>query len=328
MRRYFFLAVIFLLVCTTGCETTSYSEKADNFVMPPLRLKKLVAVDVFENKAGFGSEMQLGTGMADMLTDSLMQSGFFRVMERQAVESVVKEQDFAAGGRTTKAGSVARIGKMPPVQILIRGAVTEFDVQSSDGGQGITYGGVTIKMHRTTAHIAIIIRLIDTTTGQVLDSQRIEGVAEAGGLGVDFVDSDFDLHQDASKKTPVGKACQIAIDRAVRYIIIRMSKQPWEGKVIAVRNGAIIINAGSESGIKVGDRFVVLEAGEEFIDPDTGMSLGSDSIEIGEIEIFSVSQKFSKAAVVSGGGFEAKNIVREKQIDKINQIDPTHLGAE
>lgn len=317
MVRFFFCScVVVFLVSVVGCETSSYSVREDNFVLPPLRLKKLVAVDVFENKAGFGSEHQLGTGMADMLTDSLMQSGFFKVMERQAVESVLTEQDFAASGRTTQAGSVARIGKMPPVQILIRGAVTEFDIQSSDGGQGITYGGVTIKMSRTTAHVAIIIRLIDTTTGQVIDSQRIEGVAEAGGFGFDLMNSDLDLHHSATKKTPIGKACQIAIDRAVRYVIVRMAKCAWEGKIVAVQSGAIVINAGSDAGIKVGDRFIVLEPGEEFIDPDTGMSLGSDSIEIGEIEIFSVSPKFSKAAVVLGAGFEPKNIVREKQIDQ------------
>ncbi len=315
-KFFWYCCCTFFLLFIVGCETSSYSVREDNFVLPPLRLKKLVAVDEFENKAGFGSEHQLGTGMADMLTDSLMQSGFFKVMERQAVESVLTEQDFAAGGRTTQAGSVARIGKMPPVQILIRGAVTEFDIHSSDGGQGMTYGGVTLKMSRTTAHIAIIIRLIDTTTGQVIDSQRIEGVAEAGGLAFDLMESDFDLQHSATKKTPVGKACQIAIDRAVRYVIMRMSKHSWEGKIVAVQSGAIVINAGSEAGIKVGDRFIVLEPGEEFIDPDTGMSLGSDSFEIGEIEIFSVSPRFSKAAIVSGAGFEAKNIVREKQIDQ------------
>jgi len=171
-------------------------------------------------------------------------------------------------------------------------------------------------MSRTSAYVAIIIRLIDTTTGQVIDSQRIEGVAEASGVGFDLVDSDLDLHHSSTKKTPVGKACQIAIDRAVRYIIMRMAEHSWEGKVVAIQSGAIVINAGSEAGIEVGDRFTVLRPGEEFIDPDTGMSLGSDSFEIGEIETYSVSPKFSKAAVVSGAGFEPKDIVREKEIDQ------------
>ena len=61
-------------------------------------LKKLVAVEEFENKAGAASNWKIGTGMADMLTDALIHSGNFIVLERQAVQSVLAEQDFAASG--------------------------------------------------------------------------------------------------------------------------------------------------------------------------------------------------------------------------------------
>ncbi len=278
----------------------------------PRALKKLVAVEQFDNKSGAVGNWKIGTGMADMLTDSLIQSGEYKVMERQAVESVLKEQDFAASGRTTQAGSVARIGKMPPVQILIRGAVTEFAESKSGGGQGLNIRGFNINMKKGSAHVAVIIRLIDTSTGEVLDSQRVEGDAEAGGLGLGYSGGGFGFGSSGFTKTPIGKACQIAIDRAVAYISGKTRNMPWQGKVIVVKNGTLIINSGSNVGIVTGDVFDVYNVGEEFIDPDTGMSLGSESSKIGEVEVISVMEKFCKATPISGSGFEAKNVVKSK----------------
>ncbi len=274
-------------------------------------LKKLVAVETFENKAGAGSQWNLGNGMADMLTDALVQSGHFKVMERQAVQSVLKEQDFAASGRTTQATAVANIGKMPPVQVLIRGAVTEFQQNTGGGGQGLNVRGFNIKMKKASSHVAVIIRLIDTTTGEVLDSQRVEGKAEEGGLGFGISAGGAGFGQSGFTKTPLGKACQIAIDRAVEYIIAKTGNIPWEGKVVTVKGDTIIVNSGSNVGISVGDKFAVFRKGEEFIDPDTGMSLGAETTKIGEIEVVNVQEKYSKATAISGSGFEAKDIVRD-----------------
>lgn len=279
----------------------------------PRALKKLVAVEQFQNKAGAQSSWQIGTGMADMLTDSLIQSGQYKVMERQAVESVLKEQDFAASGRTTQAGSVAKIGKMPPVQILIRGAVTEFAESKGGGGQGVNIRGFNLNMKKERAHIAVIIRLIDTSTGEVLDSQRIEGDAESGGVGFGYSGGGSGFGSSGFTKTPIGKACQVAIDRAVAYIFAKTKDMPWEGKIVAVKNGNLIINSGSNVGIMAGDVFEVYNLGEEFIDPDTGMSLGSESSKIGELEVISVMEKFCKAVSISGSGFAAKDIVKSKE---------------
>src|SRR6266403_2223208 len=51
-------------------------------------LKKIVAVSSFENKTTWRGQVDLGDGMADQLTDALMQSGQFSVMERQHLGAV------------------------------------------------------------------------------------------------------------------------------------------------------------------------------------------------------------------------------------------------
>ena len=67
-------------------------------------LKKIVAVSRFDNKTAYSSAA-IGDGMADQLTDALMQSGQFTVMERQNIKDVIKEEDFANSGRVQKAKS-------------------------------------------------------------------------------------------------------------------------------------------------------------------------------------------------------------------------------
>ena len=75
----------------------------------------------------------------------------------------------------------------------------------------------------------------------------------------------------------------------------------------------MIINAGEKGGVSVGDRFAVYRAGEELIDPDTGLSLGSMETRIGEIEVVKNDIGEGKAAqckIVSGQGMERGDLVR------------------
>ena len=99
-------------------------------------LKKVVAVSRFENQTSFvdpssGSSGQalLTNGLADQLTDALIQSGRYIVLERQTLTDVIGEQDLATSGRVQQAQS-ARTGKLTAAQILIKGTVTEFGLRS------------------------------------------------------------------------------------------------------------------------------------------------------------------------------------------------------
>jgi len=273
--------------------------------------KKLIAINNFENKAGGWAQWDLGNGMSEMLATSLIASGQFTVLERQEIRDVIQEQDFAVSGRTTSAGKQAAIGKILKSQIMISGAVTEFEAQSGGGGQGFRFEGFTIGSNRSTAHVAVNIRIYDTTTGEILDSQRCEGLAKSGGLAISYSESQFGFGGNQFHKTPVGKACQMAIDKAVFFIAGRLARIPWEGAIIKVKeDGTSYINAGSRAGVFVGDIFNVFKKGEDLIDPETGMNLGSDNTFAGKVQVSRVNEKFSIAIPISGGGFAREDIVR------------------
>ena len=279
-------------------------------LLPPLvGPKKTVAVMDFENKAGAASEFRIGSGMAEMLTTSLINSGRFIVVERQAIQDVLTEQDFGASGRTTQEAA-AKFGRVLNAQILVRGAVTEFAQRTSGGGQGFRYKGISLGMSGGKAHVAVNIRLYDSTTGQVLDSQRCEGSASSSGISFGYSESGWGVGTSTFKATPLGKATQQAIDKAVYFIICKMKNVPWQGRVVTVKDSTIYLNCGTNSGVQTGDSFNVYRPGEELIDPQTGISLGSETTMLGRVQIVEIEDKFSKAAVISGTGFKRGDIIR------------------
>lgn len=257
-------------------------------------LKKSVAVSRFENKTSWKGQVLLDDGMADQLTDALIKSGEFMVLERQTLGDVIAEQDLAASGRAAKS-TTAQTGKLTSAQILIKGTITEFENKAAGSGTGIGFGGIRLNNKREEAHVGLIIRLIDTTTGQVLDSQRCEGKATVGGMGVGIALGGVDFGTDGFSKTPLGKATQITIDNAVAYIAGKLKNVAYQGRIIKVSGDDIFINAGQRNGCAVGDQFTVFSVGEALVDPDTGEKLGSEEKKKGAIKVYDVQEKFSKA---------------------------------
>lgn len=271
--------------------------------------KKLVAVAKFENKTSVSGQINLDSGMSEQLTDALIQSGQFIVLERADVEGVLEEQNFGASGRATSTGG-AKIGAMNRAQILIKGAITEFEMQESGGGQGLNIKGFSLGSSSSNAHVAVIIYLYDTTTGQVLDSQRCEGKAESGGLSIGVAQRDWGFGTSGFKSTPLGKATQMAIDNAVVYITRKMASVPWQGRIVKAEGDKLYLNVGRSGGINVGDEFNVYREGEALIDPESGLNLGAEATKIGRVQVTQVQDKFAIATPTAGSGFEPNNIVK------------------
>ena len=274
-------------------------------------LKKTVAVFDFENDSGYRGSARLGDDFTVQLTDALVQSGKFNVLTRADLDVVFAEQDLAASGRMAKS-TTAQKGKAIPAQILVKGKITEFQENTSGGGQGFSIKGISLGTKKSTATIAVIIQLIDSTTGEVIDSKRVEGEARSGGLSIGYSGS-FDLSSSNFQSTPLGKAVQMAIDRGVVYISKKLSQVPWKGKVVTLKDGVVFINAGENANVQVGDEFQVLREGESLIDPDTGMDLGSEATKLANIKVTDVQPKFSKAKIEGAADVQimAGDLVRE-----------------
>jgi curli biogenesis system outer membrane secretion channel CsgG len=285
------MSISVLLVTLQGV----FAQSASEIIAAP---KKTIAVAKFENKANPTSQFDLGQSMAEMLTDALMQSGKFIVLERGALDSVLAEQNLAASSRAA-AGTAAATGQVGRSQIIVQGVISEFSESTEGGGQAISIKGFDLSQRSESAHVAVIIRLIDSSTSEVIASQRVEGKANRGGTSFGFAESDWGFSQSGQKAMPIDKAVQIAIDNAVQYISMQLSSVQWKGKIIKVKeDGTIFVNAGHNAGIRPGMMFMAFHKGEELIDPDTGLNLGSDETFLGRLQVVDVQDKFCRAKAV------------------------------
>ena len=197
--------------------------------------------------------------------------------------------------------------------MLVIGSVSEFGTKENtvSGGVSLFGGGISKK----TARAAVDIRLVNTTTGEVVAAETESGSESTTGLSVRYEDMDF---SDANNwnTTDIGKACREAVDNCVELIAKNFSKIPWSGRVLKVNaDGTLLMKPGSEGNVSVGDEFEIFRTGEEVKDPDTGVSLGAEETKVGEIKVTddALQGKASKAKVLSGTDIKAGDVVRQKK---------------
>ncbi len=238
-----FCAVFLFLTMTVGCvtpgtKTTVTSGQGGPSIDEAQAVayngpKARIAVARFKDKTHKNWKWwtsEIGDGMADQLVTALFNTNRFIVLERQTLSDVLSEQDLGASGRIRK-DTAAPIGEIEGAELLVVGAVTEFEGAASGAGGGIggfgkgILGGIMGGYKK--AHMAIDLRVIDTRTSRIVAATSVEGEATdvnlgglvagwggsgalAGGLG-------------GWKNTPTEKALRICIKEAVQFVV---SKTP------------------------------------------------------------------------------------------------------
>jgi curli biogenesis system outer membrane secretion channel CsgG len=277
------------------------------------QMKKRVAVFSFQDKTDhtwhWWDGRAPGDGMADMLTTSLVKSGKYTVIERKEINAILDEQKLGQTGVVTEQ-SAAKVGKMLGVELAIVGSVTEFGYSKKDVGGSLK--GFSLGVKKQKATVAVDVRLMNTTTGEILKAETVRKEESASGLRVGTPDAAFNNESEFDNSI-VGKATRAAIDDIVTLIDENSEAVAFSGKILKVNGSEILFKPGKDAGVETGQRFFVYSKGEDLIDPDTGLSLGSEEKKIGEIEVTGfMGDKVSKAAVKAGSGFEVGYIVKMK----------------
>lgn len=298
--KKFLTAVVFFLFVVFCFQAMSQDLSA---------LKKRIAVISFEDRSGYGHN--IGRGVADMLVTSLVESDKFIVIERAELDEILKEQGLGQTGLVTPQ-SAAKVGQLLGLQRMITGSITEFGSKQSKVGGGI--GGFNLGVSTTTARVVVDLRIINVNTGEIVMAKSAEGEDSSTGLDNVGMD-DIDFHNSNTwDNTQLGIASRESIIECVEFITEDMAGLPWEGKIIKASGTTIYMKPGSKGGVQPGMVFSIYRAGEELIDPDTGLSLGSEESKIGEIQYTGdvADGKAGKALVKSGTGFQAGDLVRIK----------------
>ena len=263
-------------------------------------LRYTVSVAKFENRAGYRGQWDIGDGWGLIMTDILNQTGKFIVLgETDMRKEAMAEQDLAASGRTTQGAITPGMGNMTPAQILVKGAITHVQNNTSGGGGGIAIGGVVLGGASAKSQVNVTMYMVHTSTGQILASKSVVGTSTKSGGLIGYSGHGWGAGAGGFKSDNVGKAVENAVQQGVQWMIEQLPKITWRGNVVMVRDGNVYINRGTREGVKEGMDFVVGTA-EALRDPSTGEVLDVSFTTLAQITVNSVKEKIAIATVSNG----------------------------
>jgi len=269
--------------------------------------KPRLAVLEFGHKALEAHWSRAGEAAQDMFITELVQSGKYTVIDRERLDALMREKNMSLAGDIDPRTAV-QAGKLLGVEYVLFGNVTEFgeEVAKAQVGWGI---GVDVKRKKFIA--ALDVRLVNTTTGEILwadkarkEESNVKVFVLGSGGGVDDRRM-FDKVLLPCVQELSGKMTQLTLATSASV------KGKVSGKIAKVDGGIVWINLGSSHGVAVGDTFEVYRQGEPIKDPDTGEILGADEEMIGSIKVTLVKGKsLAEATIVSGSGFRPGDVVK------------------
>ena len=267
----------------------------------------------------FGSDQDVGKGVADILVDRLVKDSVYSVIERKELDKVLHEQNFSNSDRADPS-SAAKIGRVLGVDAIVIGSITEFgsdDKKTDIGGGGSRlskFGIGGISQSKKSAICQVTARMIDTNTGEILASTQGRGeksksgtgIIGAGGSAAGIAGGVLDMQSSNFRNTLLGEAVNDAVTQVAQGLEQKASNLPVttvrvEGRVADVSGDTLIINIGSKGGVKKGDKLDVTRTSREIHDPDTGKVIRRVEDQVGTITITEVDES-SAVGKFSGSG--------------------------
>lgn len=264
-------------------------------------VRRALGIADFTTSDGFSFDESAKANMRAMLESALFATNRFVIVERGNLDSVMKEQDLQKSDRAAKASGVAQTGKLRSARYLAACTVTEASSSTSGDSGGLAIHGIRIGGSSSKSAIVLVVKVIDTTSGEIVASERIRGEAGKTGVSLGLSQNGWSGELSSFAKTPMGQAAQDCINKAVVFIAQKMETTAVEGVIVSVSEQNIIINLGQNYGINAGQLFTVRRQGETLTDPATGEILGnSEGAVVGTIEVTSPREKLSYCKLVDG----------------------------
>lgn len=286
--------------------------------MPVFAQKKALDIKPFEYstvmtdvQAIFGTQVNIGQGIAALLTNRVTRGGKFTVIERARVGDLIKEQDFGASGRVKK-GTQARIGQIRGADLILMGDIVTFgrDDSRKRGAVGVVVPGAggAAGGYRSEGKAVVTLnyRILDAETSEVVSSGEARGESKRvskggfaglfiGGVGVG---GGMDMTKSNFAETIIGEAVIDACDKLSEQINGQQLQSSTrdtsiEGAVAAVEGGQVYLNVGSSSGVQVGDVFTIEKIVREVRDPATKEVLDVVTQPLGSLTVTSVRDKIA-----------------------------------
>jgi curli biogenesis system outer membrane secretion channel CsgG len=277
----------------------------------------------------FGTDQDVGKGIADLLVEKLVKDGTYSVIERKSLDKILTEQNFANSDRAD-ASTAARIGRVLGVDAIIIGSITQFgrdDKSTGVGGGALSrvtgrFGIGGVKRTESKAVVAISARMVDTETAEILATAR--GLGESTRTGTNLLGAGggsvvgggaVDMTSKNFAATLLGEAVNKSVTQAATELEQNAARLPTrqvviQGLVADASGGSVILNIGSKAGVKVGDRLQVRRKIRDVRDPATGKIIRSIEDKVGEVVITEVDERSAVGTYTGASPAKVGDVVR------------------
>ena len=299
--------------------------------------KKRVIVDEFDYstvktqvQAVFNTQQDIGKGIRAMLVKRIADANNLVVVERAKIQNIMKEQDFNASNRV-KQGSGARVGNISGADAMLSGDIVIFgrdDKKRSVKGGGLfgsVVGGIAASKNEDKAVVVVDYRLIDAETSEVIATGEARGEsvrkgnalgAIGGALGKGIAGVQVDMTSSNFAQTIIGEATQDCVNKLADILkeqssSMKKTVRAVETSVADVSGNTLVIAAGGNDGVNVGEVFEVLQVVREVKDPTTKEVLDRITNKVGEMTITSVRDKIA-TGTYSGAPAKVGYLARKK----------------
>jgi curli biogenesis system outer membrane secretion channel CsgG len=272
--------------------------------------KKLVAVLDFDYgtvrsavQAYFGTDQDVGKGISLLLEQKLVQDAKYRVIDRNSMDKILKEQNFSNSDRVD-ATTAAKIGRILGVSAIITGSITQFGrddehIGLGGGGYGLgKYGLGGIGKSDSKAVVNVTAKLIDINTAEILavctgSGESKRGGFKLGGGGGGWSGGgggNLDMGSSNFAESILGEAVNASVASLGQQLDDKADSLPTVKVVVAglvadVESNTLILNVGTKNGVKVGDHLGVFHKGKEIRDPATNKVLRTINTRLGDVTI-------------------------------------------
>ena len=280
--------------------------------------KRRVAILSFDDAAvessaarAVGTTQDVGGFLSDVVVKELLKGSVYTVVERRAIDQVLKEQNFSNSNRgDTK--TAAAIGRLLGVDAIIVGSVTQFGIEESAVALGSgTLGRVTRgvlgggKRINSKATVGMTARMVDTRTGEVLTAASGSGESSKASVAASgAATGNIDLTSRSFQESMLGEAVNTAAAQVAAGLNefgskLATAQAEYSGLVADVSGKTLIVNVGKLKGVQVGDTIEISRAGRQILDPQTKKVLRTIVDKIGTAKVTEVDDG-SATATLSG----------------------------
>lgn len=228
-----------------------------------------------------------------MLETQLVQTKRFKIIERNRIDEVLSEQ--VLQGEFSQNNTQTRVGG---VDYIVYGSVTKFGSKRKN----INTGSVSVV--KLISEFGVDLKVVDVLTGEIIKAETVDISLETGsgtstnsfGISDTMADPLSDIQRTAAKSASA----------LIAESIFPIKLITWDEENASC---CAYLNYG-DAIISTGDIFRVIEQGKSFVDPDTGLKLGSTEKTVSKLRVIEVLENFSKAEIIEGKTPSGGELVR------------------